>query len=130
MPHTHTHNTQTLTRLQRAFAFSDPFIMRVREGETVGELRRRVQHALEVGDEEFAGWRPMLCPPLSAPEALEDEEVVTARLARADLKRLYGHHDRACIGWEHENKNPRKTHAHLNRNAAWYGQERQLKIKA
>ncbi|KFM24284.1 Ubiquitin carboxyl-terminal hydrolase 12, partial [Auxenochlorella protothecoides] len=114
----------------RAFAFSDPFIMRVREGETVGELRRRVQVALGVGDEEFAGWRALLCPPLSAPEPLEDEEVVTARLARADLERLYGHHDRACIGWEHENRNPRKTHAHLNRNAAWYGQERQLKIKA
>ena len=41
---------------QKAFAFSDPFIMAIREGETVGSLRRRVQQRLGGPDEEFDKW--------------------------------------------------------------------------
>ena len=115
----------------RAMAIADPLVMRVREGETVAELGERVRAALGVPPEEFAKWKPVLCPPLAAPEPLEPGDVVAARIPRADLQRLHGHHDRACVGWAHENKNPRKTHAHLNRSSgAWHGQERALRIKA
>lgn len=45
-------------------------------------------------------------------------------------QRLYGHQDRNCLGFVHENKNPRRTASHLNqRLGAWGGQERQLKIR-
>lgn len=114
----------------KAFAFSDPFIMALGEGETVGALRARVRAALGLSEEEAAAWRPLLCPPMAAPEPLADEDVLADRIPRADLTRLYGHHDRVCLGWQHENKNPRKTHAHMNRGTGWLGQERALKIRA
>lgn len=60
-------------------------------------------------------------------EPLADDVQVASRL---DTQRLYGHQERNCIGFVHENKNVRRTHAHLNsRLAAWQGQEKQLKIR-
>lgn len=41
--------------------------------------------------------------------------MISDRISHADLRKLFGHHDRPCLGFEHENKNPRKTHAHLNK---------------
>lgn len=45
---------------QRAFAFSDPFIMAIGDEETVGQLRQRVQQKFGVSDEEFSKWRTLL----------------------------------------------------------------------
>lgn len=60
-------------------------------------------------------------------EPLGDDVVVAQRL---DSQRLYGHCERNCIGFVHENKNQRRTHAHLNsRLSAWQGQEKQLRIR-
>ncbi len=60
-------------------------------------------------------------------EPLADDVQVSSRL---DTQRLYGHQERNCIGFVHENKNVRRTHAHLNaRLVAWQGQEKQLKIR-
>lgn len=67
--------------------------------------------------------------PLAAPELLADDVVIAQRIPLADLQRLYGHHERACIGFEHENKNVRRTQAHLKRNVSWAGQAKQLVIK-
>ena len=61
-------------------------------------------------------------------EPLGDDVVVASRLDANP--RLYGHQERNCIGFVHDNKNPRRTHAHLNsRLAAWQGQEKQLRIR-
>lgn len=75
-----------------------------------------------------------LLPPLPTPhrfgggEELADDAVVASRL---DSQRLYGHQERNCIGFVHENKNPRRTAAHLNtRPTAWQGQEKQLRIRS
>ncbi len=51
----------------------------------------------------------------STPEPLDDDVVLSQRIPLADLQKLYSHSDRICIGFEHENKNPRRTHAHINR---------------
>jgi ubiquitin carboxyl-terminal hydrolase 7 len=60
-------------------------------------------------------------------EPLADDVVVASRL---DSQKLYGHQERNCIGFVRENRNPRRTHAHLNaRLAAWAGQEKQLRIR-
>ena len=45
---------------QKAFAFSDPFMLRIGSEETVGQLKQRVQAKLEVPDEEFATWNVLL----------------------------------------------------------------------
>lgn len=71
----------------------------------------------------------LLAPPrrFGGTEPLADDVQVASRL---DTQRLYGHQERNCIGFVHENKNVRRTHAHLNsRLAAWQGQEKQLKIR-
>ncbi|KAL4423841.1 hypothetical protein ABPG75_001142 [Micractinium tetrahymenae] len=111
----------------RPQAISDPFIMRIEKEETVGELRQRVQQQLGIPDEESENsWKPVLCT-FGGTEALADDVQVSSRL---DSQRLYGHQERNCIGFVHENKNVRRTHAHLNsRLAAWHGQEKQLKIR-
>lgn len=114
-----------------AFPFSDPFIMSIAEGETVGQLKARVQKEMGIPDKEFASWRVVLVVGLSfSMEPLGDDVVVADRLNRTDLAptKLYGHAERQMIGFHHENKNPRRTHAHINRSAT-YGQERALKIK-
>lgn len=112
---------------QRPFAFSDPFIMRVEPDETVGQLRQRVQAMLGIPEEEFnESWKPLLVT-FGGSEALSDDVVVAPRL---DSQRLYGHQERNCIGFVHENKNQRRTHAHLNqRPQAWQGQEKALRIR-
>ncbi|KAI7840976.1 hypothetical protein COHA_005205 [Chlorella ohadii] len=113
---------------QRPFAFSDPFIMRVGPEETVGQLRQRVQAKLGIPVEEFQdSWKPVLVT-FGGSEALANDVVVAPRL---DSQRLYGHQERNCIGFVHENKNQRRTHAHLNqRLQVWQGQEKALRIRS
>lgn len=114
-------------------AISDPFLLALAEGETVGEIKRRVRRRLDVPADEFDGWSVLLCGGMAAAEELPDDAVLAERLPAEALsgERLYGHHgDRPLLGFSHDNKNPRKTHSHLHRNSTWYGQERQLKIRA
>lgn len=117
----------------QAFAFSDPFIMDISKTETVGELRKRVQEEMEIPDEEFSDWKIVLVAGLNmAMEPLAEDVIIADKLNPMDMShaRLYGHFDRAAIGFYHENKNPRRTHAHLNRQPASLGQDRALRIKA
>ena len=117
----------------QAFAFSDPFIMDISKTETVEQLKSRVQKDMEIADEEFATWKVVLLSGLNlAMEPLEDDVVIADRLNPMDMshERLYGHYDRASIGFFHENKNPRRTHAHINRASNITGQDRALRIKA
>ena len=106
--------------------------MSITEGETVGQLKARVQRELGVSAKEFAFWRVVLVTGIGfAMETLGDDVVVAQRPSRADLgpSKLYGHMERQMIGFHHENKNPRRTHAHINRPAT-FGQERALRIRA
>ena len=116
-----------------AFAFGDPFIMAVTPGETVGQLKARVQAEMGVSDEDMATWKVVTVRTANnVQEPLSDEDVIDERFTAEDLssKKLYAHHDRQMIGFHHENKNPRKTHAHINRASALPAQERALKIRA
>jgi hypothetical protein len=74
----------------------------------------------------LAGW--LVGCRFGGAEALADDVQVASRL---DSQKLYGHQERNAIGFVRENKNLRRTHAHLNsRLAAWQGQEKQLRIKS
>lgn len=119
----------------QAFPFSDPFLMNITEQETVGDLKIRVQKEMEIPDAEMAKWSVVLLTGIGlnpSMEPLDDSVIIADKLRPVDISasRLYGHFDRAAIGFTHENKNPRRTHAHLNRSAAVLGQERALKIRA
>lgn len=116
-----------------AFPCSDPFIMAVGPSETVGELKARVQAEMEVSDEEFAGWKVVLVSGMNnTQEPLADDVIIAQRFNPDDLssKKFWGHSDRQMLGFHHENKNPRRTHAHINRPSAIAAQERALKIRA
>ena len=81
----------------------------IRPADQLGCLASWVCHACRVDP----GW--VVCRAFSAPEPLDDDVVLSQRIPLADLQKLYSHADRTCIGFEHENKNPRRTHAHINR---------------
>lgn len=67
LPLRHATNTRAPAHLalaplpQKAFAFADPFIMPIAEGETVGELKARVQQRLGLSGEEFDKWNTFSC---------------------------------------------------------------------
>lgn len=128
----HVQCQQVQNENNRAFAFSDPFIIKIDEEETVGELKKRVQKQLCIPDKEFCTWIAVLVTSMSAPEPLDDEVVITRRIPKESLvgSKLYERADAPAIGFEHKNLNIRKTQIHLNRNPSFLGQERALKIKA
>ncbi len=105
-------------RPNQAFPFSDPFLMDISPSETVGELKMRVQKEMEIPDDEFTEWKVVLVTSLLTMEPLDDGVVVSKKIPDTGPDVLYGRHgNRSMIGFWHENKNPRRTHAHLHRNA-------------
>lgn len=105
-------------RPNQAFPFCDPFLMDISPTETVGDLKLRVQKEMEIPDEEFAEWKVVLVTSLLTMEPLDDGVVVSEKIPDAGPDVLYGRHgNRSMIGFWHKNKNPRRTHAHLHRNA-------------
>lgn len=116
-----------------AFPFSDPFVMPLHPTDTVADLKVRVQKEMELSDEEFSTWNVVLVTGMNAiQEPLADDVIISQRLNPADLgpAKLYGHGDRQMLGFHHENKNPRRTHAHIHRASAVAAQDRALKIRA
>ena len=68
-----------------------------------------------ISDEDLAEWKVVLVSRRLSMEPLEDEDVVSEKIPDTGPDVLYGTHDRSFIGFFHENKNPRRTHAHLHR---------------
>ncbi|KAF7153501.1 hypothetical protein RHSIM_Rhsim01G0198200 [Rhododendron simsii] len=58
--------------------FGEPFFLVIHEGETLAEVKVRVQKKLQVPDEEFAKWKFAFLS-LGRPEYLEDSDVVSGR---------------------------------------------------
>lgn len=126
----------------RGAAFSDPLVLPVLPSATVGELRARAARLWGASPAEAAEWPAALVPVSGQPQPLADADRVVDRLPADSLQGLYGHVSRACVGFARENKNVRRTNAHINRALAasggssgggWnggYGAEKQLKIKA
>jgi ubiquitin carboxyl-terminal hydrolase 7 len=120
---------------REGFPCADPFVVALREGETAAELKARLREELGVPAREFAAWRLVLLSGFNfTMEPLPDDAVVVDRFtSRADLgpEKLYGHAERQFLGLHHENKNPRRTAAHIHRPPAVCGAgERALRIRA
>ncbi|KAJ3669934.1 hypothetical protein LUZ60_010258 [Juncus effusus] len=97
-----TKDTQNQTQVQN---FGEPFFLVVHEGETLAEVKARIQHKLQVSDEDFAKWKFAYLS-LGRPEYLQDSDVVSSRFQR----NVYGAWEQ-YLGLEHPDTNPKRVYA-------------------
>ncbi|TVU24932.1 hypothetical protein EJB05_27399, partial [Eragrostis curvula] len=90
--------------------FGDPFLLVVREGETLAEVKKRIQGKLQVPDEEFSKWKFAFIS-MNRPDYLQDSDVVPARFQRRDV---YGAWEQ-YLGLEHTDTAPKRAYT-VNQN--------------
>ncbi|XP_009368548.2 ubiquitin C-terminal hydrolase 12-like isoform X1 [Pyrus x bretschneideri] len=86
--------------------FGEPFFLVIHEGETLAEIKARVQEKLQVADEEFAKWKFAFIS-LGRPEYLQDSDIVSSRFQRRDV---YGAWE-PYLGLEHSDSSPKRSYA-------------------
>ncbi|XP_020967676.1 ubiquitin carboxyl-terminal hydrolase 13 [Arachis ipaensis] len=94
------------TQNQQVQNFGDPFFLVVHEGETLADVKLRIQKKLQVPDEEFSKWKFAFLS-LGRPEYLQDSDVVSSRFQRRDI---YGAWEQ-YLGLEHTDNAPKKSYA-------------------
>ncbi|XP_021721291.1 ubiquitin carboxyl-terminal hydrolase 13-like isoform X1 [Chenopodium quinoa] len=93
--------------------FGEPFFLVIREGETLAEIKVRIQKKLRVPDEEFSKWKFAFLS-LGRPEYLQDTDIVSSRFQRRDV---YGAWEQ-YLGLEHTDTTPKRAYtANQNRHA-------------
>ncbi|XP_059429069.1 ubiquitin C-terminal hydrolase 12-like [Corylus avellana] len=93
--------------------FGEPFFLVIHEGETLAEIKVRLQKKLQVPDEEFAKWKFAFLS-LGRPEYLQDSDIVSNRFQRRDV---YGAWEQ-YLGLEHSDSTPKRAYtANQNRHA-------------
>ncbi|CAA0818763.1 Ubiquitin carboxyl-terminal hydrolase 12 [Striga hermonthica] len=91
--------------------FGEPFFLVIHEGETLAEVKDRIQKKLQVSDDEFSKWKFAFLS-LGRPEYLEDSDVVSSRFQRRDV---YGAWEQ-YLGLEHADTTPKRAYlANQNR---------------
>ncbi|KAI4305787.1 hypothetical protein L6164_029130 [Bauhinia variegata] len=90
--------------------FGEPFFLVIHEGETLAEIKVRIQKKLQVPDEEFAKWKIAFLS-LGRPEYLQDSDIVSSRFQRRDV---YGAWEQ-YLGLEHTDNAPKRAYA-VNQN--------------
>ncbi|KAF2299873.1 hypothetical protein GH714_005290 [Hevea brasiliensis] len=100
--------------------FGEPFFFVIHEGETLAEIKIRIQNRLQVPDEEFAKWKFAFLS-LGRPEYLQDSDVVSSRFQRRDV---YGAWEQ-YLGLEHSDSAPKRAYS-TNQNRHTY--EKPVKI--
>ncbi|KAJ4970538.1 hypothetical protein NE237_003637 [Protea cynaroides] len=86
--------------------FGEPFFLIIHEGETLAEVKVRIQKKLQVPDEEFAKWKFAFLS-LGRPEYLQDSDIVSSRFQRRDV---YGAWEQ-YLGLEHSDSAPKRAYA-------------------
>ncbi|KAG8650969.1 hypothetical protein MANES_07G083000v8 [Manihot esculenta] len=86
--------------------FGEPFFLVIHEGETLAEVKVRIQKKLQVPDEEFAKWKFAFLS-LGRPEYLQDTDIVSSRFQRRDV---YGAWEQ-YLGLEHSDNAPKRSYA-------------------
>ncbi|GLT61911.1 hypothetical protein SLA2020_345830 [Shorea laevis] len=90
--------------------FGEPFFLVIHEGETIAEVKVRIQKKLQVPDEEFAKWKFAFLS-LGRPEYLQDSDTVFNRFQRRDV---YGAWEQ-YLGLEHADNTPKRSYVNQNR---------------
>ncbi|KAG2672498.1 hypothetical protein I3760_13G044700 [Carya illinoinensis] len=91
---------------QQVQNFGEPFFLVIHEGETLAEVKARVQKKLLVPDEEFSKWKFAFLS-LGRPEYLQDSDIVSSRFQRRDV---YGAWEQ-YLGLEHTDNAPKRSYA-------------------
>ncbi|KAJ9545953.1 hypothetical protein OSB04_025660 [Centaurea solstitialis] len=86
--------------------FGEPFFLVIREGETLAEVKLRIQKKLQVPDEEFSKWKFAFLS-LGRPTYLQDSDVVSSRFQRRDV---YGAWEQ-YLGLEHSDSASKRSYA-------------------
>ncbi|KAI5578143.1 hypothetical protein POPTR_008G012600v4 [Populus trichocarpa] len=95
--------TQNQVQVQN---FGEPFFLVIHEGETLTEVKMRIQKKLQVPDEEFSKWKFAFLS-LGRPEYLQDSDIVSSRFQRRDV---YGAWEQ-YLGLEHSDNAPKRSYA-------------------
>ncbi|GMP22126.1 hypothetical protein CsSME_00000281 [Camellia sinensis var. sinensis] len=91
--------------------FGEPFCLVIHEGETLTEVKERIQKKLQVPDEEFSKWKFAFLS-LGRPKYLQDSDVVSSRFQRRDVCSAWEQH----LGLEHSDNTPKRSYvANQNR---------------
>lgn len=85
--------------------FGEPFLLVIREEETLAEVKSRIQKKLQVPDEEFSKWRFAFLS-LGHPEYLQDSDIVSSRFLRRDIYGAWEHY----LGLEHSDYIPKRSY--------------------
>ncbi|MBA0625054.1 hypothetical protein Godav_010301 [Gossypium davidsonii] len=85
--------------------FGEPFFLVIHEGETLAEVKVRIQKKLQVPDEEFSKWKFAFMS-LSRPEYLQESDIVFNRFQRRDV---YGAWEQ-YLGLEHSDNTPKRAY--------------------
>ncbi|XWS57103.1 hypothetical protein CRYUN_Cryun09bG0142700 [Craigia yunnanensis] len=105
----------TLRAEEQVQNFGEPFFLVIHEGETVAEVKVRIQKRLQLPDEEFAKCKFAFLS-LGRPEYLEDSDVVYTRFQR---RNVYGAWEQ-YLGLEHTDNAPKRSYA-ANQNGHAFG---------
>ncbi|XP_034704927.1 ubiquitin carboxyl-terminal hydrolase 12-like isoform X2 [Vitis riparia] len=95
--------TQNQVQVQN---FGEPFFLVIHEGETLAEVKVRIQKKLQVPDEEFSKWKFAFLS-LGRPEYLQDSDIVSSRFQRREV---YGAWEQ-YLGLEHSDNAPKRSYA-------------------
>uniref|UniRef100_A0A0D6QRD3 ubiquitinyl hydrolase 1 n=1 Tax=Araucaria cunninghamii TaxID=56994 RepID=A0A0D6QRD3_ARACU len=85
--------------------FGEPFFLIIHEGETLAEVKQRIQKKLQVPDDEFSKWKFAFLS-LGRPDYLQDTDIVSNRFQRRDT---YGAWEQ-YLGLEHSDNAPKRSY--------------------
>nr|XP_019708940.1 ubiquitin carboxyl-terminal hydrolase 12 isoform X2 [Elaeis guineensis] len=100
------HFTKDTSQNQMVQNFGEPFFLVIHEGETLAEVKVRIQKKLQVPDEEFSKWKFAFLS-MGRPEYLQDSDIVSSRFQRRDV---YGAWEQ-YLGLEHSDTAPKRAYA-------------------
>ncbi|OIT07219.1 ubiquitin carboxyl-terminal hydrolase 13 [Nicotiana attenuata] len=86
--------------------FGEPFFLVIHEGETLAEIKVRIQKKLQVPNEEFSKWKFAFLS-LGRPDYLQDSDIVSSRFQRRDV---YGAWEQ-YLGLEHADNTTKRAYS-------------------
>ncbi|CAA2970001.1 ubiquitin carboxyl-terminal hydrolase 12-like [Olea europaea subsp. europaea] len=86
--------------------FGDPFFFVIHEGETLAEVKVRIQKKLQVPDEEFSRWKLAFLN-FGRTEYLRDTDIVLSHFQRRDVYCAWEQY----LGLEHSDNVPKRSYA-------------------